>query len=66
MNAGRVLTHSMILRAVWGPEYAHETQYLRNVVLSLRRKLERDPSHPRYIVTEPGIGYRFRVPDEQA
>lgn len=66
MNAGRVLTHSMILRAVWGPEYAHETQYLRNIVLSLRRKLERDPSHPRYIVTEPGIGYRFRVPDEQA
>ncbi|MER3421735.1 MAG: DNA-binding response regulator [Chloroflexota bacterium] len=63
-NAGRVLTHSMILRAVWGPEYAHETQYLRNVVLSLRRKLERDPSHPRYIVTEPGVGYRFRLPDE--
>jgi two-component system KDP operon response regulator KdpE len=65
VNAGRVLTHSMILRTVWGPEYARETQYLRNVVLSLRRKLERDPSHPRYIVTEPGIGYRFRLPDEQ-
>ncbi len=60
-NAGRVLTHTMILRAVWGPEYATETQYLRNVVLGLRRKLEPDPAHPAYIVTEPGIGYRFQV-----
>lgn len=58
-NAGRVLTHTMILRAVWGPEYASETQYLRNVVLGLRRKLEADPAHPTFIVTEPGIGYRF-------
>jgi two-component system KDP operon response regulator KdpE len=58
-NAGRVLTHTMILRAVWGPEYASETQYLRNVVLGLRRKLEADPAHPAFIVTEPGIGYRF-------
>lgn len=63
-NAGRVLTHTMILRAVWGTEFADETQYLRNVVLGLRRKLEPNPSRPVYIITEPGIGYRFRAGDE--
>ncbi|MGH2584944.1 MAG: response regulator [Dehalococcoidia bacterium] len=60
-NADRVLTHTLILRAVWGPEYASETQYLRNIVLGLRRKLEPDPAHPVYILTEPGIGYRFSI-----
>jgi two-component system, OmpR family, KDP operon response regulator KdpE len=59
----KVLTHSMILRAVWGPEYASETQYLRNIVLGLRRKLESDPSRPRHIVTEPGVGYRMVTAD---
>jgi two-component system KDP operon response regulator KdpE len=63
-NADRVLTHTTILRFVWGPEYDSEPQYLRNVVLALRRKLEPDPSHPRYIVTEPGVGYRFTTPGE--
>ncbi len=58
-NADRALTHTLILRAVWGPEYGGETQYLRNVVLSLRRKLETDPAQPRFILTEPGVGYRF-------
>jgi two-component system KDP operon response regulator KdpE len=58
-NAGRVLTHDFILRAVWGPEYEGEIQYLRNVVLALRRKLEPDPSSPTLIVTEPGVGYRL-------
>jgi two-component system KDP operon response regulator KdpE len=57
-NAQRVLTHTMILRNVWGPEYAGETQYLRNIVAALRRKLEPDPARPRYILTEPGVGYR--------
>jgi two-component system, OmpR family, KDP operon response regulator KdpE len=60
-NAGRVLTHRAILREVWGPEYTSEMQYLRNVIASLRRKLERDPSNPEYLVTEPGTGYRFRA-----
>src|SRR5262245_1325349 len=64
-NAGRVLTDTLSLRAVWGPEYAAETQYLRNIVLSLRRKLEPDPTHPTYILTEPGVGYRFRTSDGQ-
>lgn len=58
-HADRVLTHTTILREVWGPEYTGEAQYLRNVVLGLRRKLEADPARPRHIVTEPGIGYRF-------
>ena len=58
-HADRALTHALILRAVWGPEYAAATQYLRNVVLSLRRKLEVDPARPRFILTEPGVGYRF-------
>ncbi len=64
-NADRVLTHTLILRAVWGPEYTSETQYLRNVVLALRRKLERDPAHPVHILTEPGVGYRFRTSGEE-
>ena len=63
VHADRALTNAIILRAVWGAEYAHEAQYLRNVVLSLRRKLERDPTRPQYIVTEPGVGYRFRAPE---
>lgn len=60
----KVLTHSMVLRAIWGAEFAGETQYLRNVVLDLRRKLEVDPSLPALIVTEPGIGYRLRSDHE--
>ena len=60
-NAGRVLTHRDILREVWGPEYMGEPQYLRNIVASLRRKLERDPANPDHLVTEPGTGYRFRA-----
>lgn len=60
-NIGRVLTSGFILRTVWGPEYTGETQYLRNIVASLRRKLEYAPLHPSCIVTEPGVGYRFRI-----
>jgi two-component system KDP operon response regulator KdpE len=56
----RVLTHTVILREVWGNEYTAETQYLRNVILSLRRKVEEDPARPKLIVTEPGIGYRIQ------
>lgn len=60
-NAGRALTHRHLLREVWGPEYAGETQYLRNIVASLRRKLERDPANPIFLLTVPGTGYRFRA-----
>ena len=48
-----------LLREVWGPAYEHETHYLRVYVAQLRRKLEPDPSRPRYLLTEPGMGYRF-------
>lgn len=58
--AGKVLTHRLLLRAVWGPEYGEEADYLRVYVRQLRLKVELEPSHPRYIITEPGIGYVFR------
>lgn len=62
-NHGRVLTHQSILTHVWGPADANHTEYLRVYIRQLRKKLETDPEHPRYILTEPGIGYRF-IADE--
>jgi two-component system, OmpR family, KDP operon response regulator KdpE len=56
-NAGRVMMHSELLARVWGPEYRDETEYLRTYIRYLRRKIEQDPSHPRYILSRPGIGY---------
>jgi len=56
---GRVLTHRTILRAIWGPNAVDQPEHLRVLVASLRRKLEMDPSQPRYIQTEPWVGYRF-------
>lgn len=58
-NAGKVLTHHQILKAVWGPEYIEETHYLRVYFAQLRQKLEDDPALPRLILTEPGVGYRL-------
>lgn len=55
---GRVLTHRHILQEIWGPEYGHETHYLRVYASQLRKKLHDDPEHPR-LVTEPGVGYRL-------
>ena len=60
-NAGKVLTHRQLLKEVWGPAYATQTQYLRVYMVQLRHKLEKDAARPRYLVTEPGIGYRMRV-----
>ncbi len=60
LYAGKVLTHRSLLRVVWGPEYGDEADYLRVYVRQLRRKVEQEPSRPRYIVTEPGVGYVFR------
>lgn len=59
-NAGRVLTHQMLLSRVWGPASAESIGYLRVYINQLRHKIEVDPTRPRYILTEPGIGYRFR------
>jgi two-component system KDP operon response regulator KdpE len=60
-NPDRVLTHGMLLRTVWGSEYGDEAHYLRVFVRQLRQKIEVDPSRPRHILTEPGVGYRFRA-----
>jgi two-component system, OmpR family, KDP operon response regulator KdpE len=62
LNVGRLLTHSLILREVWGPAYQRESHYLHVYVSQLRRKIEADPSRPRYILTEPGAGYRLVIP----
>jgi two-component system KDP operon response regulator KdpE len=59
-NAGKVLTHRQILTEVWGPAYATQTHYLRVYTAQLRRKIEVDPAQPRILITEPGVGYRFR------
>ncbi|MBL8761010.1 MAG: response regulator [Phycisphaerae bacterium] len=58
-HAGKVLTHQMILKEVWGPQHASDLQYLRVYAGELRKKLEVDPAQPRFIVTEPGVGYRL-------
>jgi two-component system KDP operon response regulator KdpE len=60
-NAGRVLTHRQLLKEVWGPAYATQTQYLRVYMVQLRQKLERDSARPEYLLTEPGVGYRLKV-----
>jgi two-component system KDP operon response regulator KdpE len=61
-NEGKLLTHPTILREVWGPAYGDESHYLHVYVSQLRRKLEPDPTRPRYILTEPGAGYRLVDP----
>ena len=61
MNVGKVLTHHQLLRAVWGVAYDQELHMLRVNVSNLRHKIEADPTRPRYIVTEPGVGYRLRA-----
>jgi two-component system KDP operon response regulator KdpE len=58
-NEGKVLTHQFILREIWGVGFQSETQYLRVFVAQLRKKIETDPNHPKHIVTESGVGYRF-------
>jgi len=60
-NAGRVITHRQLLRQVWGSAYENEAHLLRVNMSNLRRKIEPDPTRPRYIITEPGVGYRLRA-----
>jgi two-component system, OmpR family, KDP operon response regulator KdpE len=60
-SVGRVLTHRQLLREVWGPGYSENNHYLRIFVGHLRRKIETDPTQPKYILTETGVGYRFQV-----
>jgi two-component system KDP operon response regulator KdpE len=63
-HAGKVITHRHLLREVWGPGSVFETHYLRVYIAQLRQKLELDSTQPRYILTEPGVGYRLRTDDE--
>jgi two-component system KDP operon response regulator KdpE len=58
-HAGKVLTHNQLLTEVWGPNQADQAHYLRVYAAQLRRKLETDPARPRYLLTEPGVGYRL-------
>jgi two-component system, OmpR family, KDP operon response regulator KdpE len=64
IHAGKVLTHQHLLREVWGPVAVEATQYLRVYIGQLRQKLEADPAQPRYLLTEPGVGYRLRLADD--
>jgi two-component system KDP operon response regulator KdpE len=61
-SAGRVLTHQSILQQVWGPRYADQMNYLRVYMKKLRFKIEPEPAQPKYLLNEPGVGYRLRVP----
>jgi len=58
-NAGKVVTHRRLLQAVWGPDYGNEVEYLRVFINQLRKKIEPDPSHPKFLLTDPSSGYRF-------
>jgi two-component system KDP operon response regulator KdpE len=64
-HVGKVVTHKQLLREVWGTEYSEETHYLRVYVGQLRHKIEADPTHPRLILTEPGIGYRLVMVEDE-
>ena len=63
-NQGMPVTHTKLLRTVWGPEYGEELEYLRAYVKMLRKKIEDDPTQPKYILTEPWVGYRFQNPSD--
>lgn len=58
-NSGKVLTHHYLLRAIWGPGYINQSQYLRVFIAQIRKKIEADPNRPQYLLTESGVGYRF-------
>jgi two-component system KDP operon response regulator KdpE len=61
-NLGKPVTHRRLLQTVWGPEYGEETENLRVVINQLRKKIEKDPAQPKFILTEPWVGYRFQPP----
>jgi len=63
-HAGRVLTHRQLLHEVWGPPYVEQTHYLRVYMTQLRHKLETDPARPRFLITEPGVGYRLMAEND--
>jgi two-component system KDP operon response regulator KdpE len=60
-NPNVTIAHTKLLQAVWGPDYGHQVEYLRTFVNQLRKKIEADPAHPVYLITEPWIGYRLQT-----
>jgi len=66
VHKGKALSHRRLLQAVWGPDYGEEMEYLRVFINQLRKKIEPEPHHPRYIHTEPWVGYRFEGPAEKS
>ena len=66
VNQGKPVSHRRLLQSIWGPEYGEETENLRVVINQLRKKIEKDPSQPKYILTEPWVGYRFQPPRSAA
>jgi two-component system KDP operon response regulator KdpE len=62
IQKGKPLTHKKILQTVWGPDHGEETENLRVVINQLRKKIEKDPARPRFVLTEPWMGYRFQFP----
>ncbi len=64
-HAGKVITHTQLLKDVWGPAHVNEVQYLRVYMTQLRHKLEADPARPQFLMNEPGIGYRFKYEPEE-
>jgi two-component system KDP operon response regulator KdpE len=63
-HAGKVLTHRQLLQEVWGPHHTQDAHYVRIYVRQLRNKLEPNPAHPRFLITETGVGYRLRTNDD--
>jgi two-component system KDP operon response regulator KdpE len=63
-HSGRVLTHRAISKAIWGPQFTEQPEHLRVLIGQLRKKIEPDPAKPRYLLTEPWVGYRFADPDD--
>jgi two-component system, OmpR family, KDP operon response regulator KdpE len=63
LNGNKAVTHRKLLQHVWGPDYGDEVEYLRVFVNALRKKVEPNPSKPKYLLTEPWVGYRFAVPE---
>jgi len=65
-NPNVAIPHGKILQAIWGPDYGDQVEYLHVVINQLRKKIERDPTKPRYILTEPRFGYRFQLPSDKS
>jgi len=60
-NANVTIAHTKLLQAVWGPDYGDEVEYLRTFINQVRKKVEKDPAHPKYVITEPWVGYKFQI-----